>query len=64
MPIANVFLRDGDQIRHTWATELMYAPREDGMEARHVDSIWPLWNVLDWTPHGRPNDPDLPGLHY
>ena len=50
MPILNVFARDGDQFRHTWATELMYAPRDEGMDARHVDSIWPIWNVLDVTP--------------
>jgi predicted dithiol-disulfide oxidoreductase (DUF899 family) len=23
------------------------------MGARHVDSIWPVWNVLDVTPGGR-----------
>ncbi|HEV7185007.1 MAG TPA: DUF899 family protein, partial [Leifsonia sp.] len=50
MPILNVFARDGDQFRHTWASELMYAPRDEGMEARHVDSVWPIWNVLDATP--------------
>jgi predicted dithiol-disulfide oxidoreductase (DUF899 family) len=64
IPIVNVFVRDGDEIRHTWATELMFAPREEGQDPRHVDSIWPLWNVLDLTPHGRGTDPDLPGLDY
>ena len=64
MPLTNVFVRDGGEIRHTWATELMWAPREDGMEARHVDSIWPFWNVLDMTPAGRGNTPNLPGLDY
>jgi predicted dithiol-disulfide oxidoreductase (DUF899 family) len=64
MPMLNVFVRDGDQLRHTWATELMYAPREDGLEARHVDSIWPIWNVLDLTPEGRGNDPSFPALRY
>ena len=42
----------------------MYAPRDDGMEARHVDSIWPIWNVLDVTPEGRGEDPKLPLLRY
>jgi predicted dithiol-disulfide oxidoreductase (DUF899 family) len=55
-PILNVFLRDGDGFRHAWATELMFAPREEGEDPRHVDSIWPLWNVLDMTPHGRGDD--------
>jgi predicted dithiol-disulfide oxidoreductase (DUF899 family) len=64
LPILNVFRRDGDGIRHAWATELMFAPREEGMDPRHVDSIWPLWNVLDMTPAGRGDDPRLPGLDY
>jgi predicted dithiol-disulfide oxidoreductase (DUF899 family) len=64
MPILNVFARDGDQLRHTWASELMYAPRDDGIEARHVDSIWPIWNVLDATPEGRATQPSFPSLDY
>ena len=52
-PILNVFVRDGDEIRHSWASELFYAPRDADMGARHVDSIWPVWNVLDVTPGGR-----------
>jgi predicted dithiol-disulfide oxidoreductase (DUF899 family) len=38
-PILNVFTRDGDGFRHRWATELMFAPRDEGEEPRHVDSI-------------------------
>ena len=64
MPILNVFARDGDQLRHTWASELMYAPRDEGMEARHVDSVWPIWNVLDATPQGRTNQSNFPSLSY
>ena len=64
MPILNTFVRDGDQLRHTWASELMYAPRDEGEEARHVDSIWPIWNVLDVTPEGRVNEPNFPSLRY
>ena len=64
MPILSVFVRDGDQFRHTWSSELMYAPRDDGLEARHVDSIWPIWNVLDVTPDGRGNDSNFPALAY
>lgn len=62
MPILSVFVRDGDQFRHTWSSELMYAPRDEGLEARHVDSIWPIWNVLDVTPTGRGNVPNFPAL--
>lgn len=62
-PILNVFVRVGDEIRHTWASELMWAPRDEGEDPRHVDSIWPLWNVLDMTREGR-GGADLPGLDY
>jgi predicted dithiol-disulfide oxidoreductase (DUF899 family) len=34
------------------------------MEARHVDSIWPIWNALDATPGGRRNEPNFPALRY
>jgi predicted dithiol-disulfide oxidoreductase (DUF899 family) len=63
-PIMNVFIRDGNGIRHSWATELMFAPRDPGLEPRHVDSIWPIWNVLDMTPRGRETGQDLPNFDY
>jgi len=64
MPVLNVFVRDRDHLRHTWASELMYATRDEGMEARHVDSIWPIWNVLDVTPEGRVTESNFPSLRY
>jgi predicted dithiol-disulfide oxidoreductase (DUF899 family) len=64
MPMLNVFVRDGDRFHHTWGSELMYAPRDEGLEARHVDSIWPIWNVLDVTPEGRGNESNFPALRY
>jgi predicted dithiol-disulfide oxidoreductase (DUF899 family) len=64
IPILNVFLRDGETIRHSWASELMFAPREEGQDARHVDSIWPMWSVLDVTPEGRGTDRDFPRFDY
>ena len=63
-PVLNVFTRDGGGFRHRWATELMFAPRDEGEEPRHVDSIWPIWNVLDMTPGGRGSDPDFPAMQY
>ena len=63
-PILNVFARDGDGFRHRWATELLFAPGDEGEEPRHVDSIWPIWNVLDMTPDGRGNGSNFPGLQY
>jgi predicted dithiol-disulfide oxidoreductase (DUF899 family) len=64
IPILNVFVRDGDQIRHFWASELMFAPRDEGEDPRHVDLIWPIWHVLDMTPQGRGDDENFPGLRY
>jgi predicted dithiol-disulfide oxidoreductase (DUF899 family) len=63
-PILNVFVRDGDGIRHSWATELMFAARDEDEDPRHVDSIWPIWNVLDMTPDGRAGEEDFPGVDY
>jgi predicted dithiol-disulfide oxidoreductase (DUF899 family) len=64
IPILNVFVRDGTGIRHVWATELMFAPRDEGEDPRHVDSIWPIWSVLDMTPGGRGTEPDFPQVDY
>jgi predicted dithiol-disulfide oxidoreductase (DUF899 family) len=63
-PVLNVFTRGGGGFGHRWATELMFAPRDEGEEPRHVDSIWPIWNVLDMTPGGRGSDPDFPAMQY
>jgi len=55
-PILNVFVREGEAIHHAYATELLFAPTEKGQNGRHVDMIWPLWNMLDYTPEGRGKD--------
>ena len=55
-PSLNVFVRRGDEIRHFYNTELMFAPSDPGEDPRHVDSIWPLWSLLDVTPEGRGAD--------
>jgi predicted dithiol-disulfide oxidoreductase (DUF899 family) len=64
LPILNVFTRDGQEIRQRWATELMFAPRDEGQDPRHVDLIWPIWHVLDMTPDGRGNDENFPSVAY
>lgn len=51
MPMANVFVRRDGAIHHFWGTELLYADVEG--HPRHMDLMWPLWNVLDATPGGR-----------
>jgi predicted dithiol-disulfide oxidoreductase (DUF899 family) len=50
----NVFHRDGDTIRHSWGSELFYAPADPGQEPRHVGTLEPLWNLFDFTREGRP----------
>jgi predicted dithiol-disulfide oxidoreductase (DUF899 family) len=54
-PMLNVF-RKTDRIRHIWGSEMLDAQEEPGQNARHVDLLWPLWNVLDLTPQGRGTD--------
>ncbi|MFL5827617.1 MAG: DUF899 family protein [Thermoleophilaceae bacterium] len=57
-PILNVFHRDGEMVRHFWASELLYAPTEPGQDPRHVGLLEPLWNLFDLTPEGRPAEWD------
>jgi predicted dithiol-disulfide oxidoreductase (DUF899 family) len=39
------------RIFHFWGTEL---------SANHVDTVWPYWNLMDFTPEGRPDIPTPP----
>ena len=55
-PMLNVFHREGQQLRHFWGSELLYAPTEPGQDSRHVGTIEPLWNLFDLTPDGRSTD--------
>ena len=57
-PLLNVFHRYPDGIRHSWGSELFFAPTEPGQDPRHVGTLEPLWNLLDLTPEGRPPDWD------
>ena len=52
-PLANVFTKRGRRIHHTWSSELFFAPTDRGEDMRHVDFMWPVWNILDTTPEGR-----------
>lgn len=62
-PSLNVFTRRNGKIHHFYNTELHFAPKEKGMDGRHVDLIWPLWNMFDYTPEGRGTD-WYPNLQY
>lgn len=52
-PALNVFVRRDGVIRHFWGSELLFVPTDPGQNQRHVDLVWPLWNVLDLLPEGR-----------
>jgi predicted dithiol-disulfide oxidoreductase (DUF899 family) len=45
-PVMHVFMRRSGAIFHFWGTEL---------SANHVDTVWPYWNLMDFTPEGRPD---------
>jgi predicted dithiol-disulfide oxidoreductase (DUF899 family) len=49
-PVMHVFRKRDEKIFHFWGTELT---------ANHVDTVWPYWNLMDFTPEGRP-DRDTP----
>ena len=53
LPTLNVFARRKGRIHHMYCTEMLFTPSDRGQDGRHVDAIWPLWNVLDLTPEGR-----------
>jgi predicted dithiol-disulfide oxidoreductase (DUF899 family) len=62
MATLNVFTHKGGVVRHTYATEMQWAPFDPGQDPRHVDAIWPMWSLLDFTPDGRGDD--HPKLQY
>lgn len=45
-PVMHVFMKENGKIFHFWATEL---------PGNHVDTVWPYWNLMDFTPEGRPD---------
>jgi predicted dithiol-disulfide oxidoreductase (DUF899 family) len=51
LPVMHVFKKRDGGIFHFWATESMM---------NHVDTVWPYWNLLDFTPEGRPDIPTPP----
>lgn len=56
-PAITVFARRDGKIRHTYSTELIWTkPDAKGQDPRPLDVVWPLWNVLDYTPEGRGTD--------
>ncbi len=56
MPMLHVFETTAEGIFHVYGSEIFYTPWVEGQHARHVDMIWPLWNVFDMTREGRGTD--------
>lgn len=56
VPALNVVVRRSGRIHHFYNAELLYAPSDLGQDGRHVDLMWPLWNLFDVTPDGRGTD--------
>lgn len=42
----HVFRKHEGKIHHFWSSEL---------QGNHVDTVWPYWNLMDFTPEGRPD---------
>ena len=53
MPALNVFRKTKGGIYHWYNAELFYTTPEKGQHPRHLDMIWPMWNLFDFTPEGR-----------
>ena len=52
-PVMHVFKKQDGKIFHFWGTEL---------QGNHVDTVWPYWNLMDFTPEGRPDRPVPPQI--
>jgi predicted dithiol-disulfide oxidoreductase (DUF899 family) len=46
LPVMHAFRKRNGKIFHFWGTESMM---------NHVDTVWPYWNLMDFTPEGRPD---------
>jgi len=51
LPVMLVFKKKDGKIFLFWSTEGM---------SNHVDTVWPYWNLMDFTPEGRPDGPTPP----
>jgi len=51
LPVMHVFRKQHGKIFHFWGTESM---------SNHLDTVWPYWNLMDFTPAGRPDNEVAP----
>jgi predicted dithiol-disulfide oxidoreductase (DUF899 family) len=54
--VIHTFVRRAGRIHHFYSSEMAFEPSDPGQNQRHIDMMWPLWNVLDTTPEGRGAD--------
>jgi len=52
-PALNVFVHRDGTIHHSYCTEMLFTRSDPGQDPRHVDMIWPVWNLFDLIPEGR-----------
>ena len=50
-PVMHIFMKRDGKIFHFWGTE---------SSRNHLDTVWPYWNLMDFTPEGRPDIPTPP----
>jgi predicted dithiol-disulfide oxidoreductase (DUF899 family) len=50
-PVMHVFRKQDGKIFHFWGTE---------STSNHLDTVWAYWNLMDFTPEGRPDIPTPP----
>ena len=54
--VIHTFVKRAGRIHHFYSSEMAFGTSEPGQNQRHIDMMWPLWNVLDITPEGRGAD--------
>jgi predicted dithiol-disulfide oxidoreductase (DUF899 family) len=56
IPLVTVFRQKQDRVRHFYTSELFFTSSEPGQHPRHMDMVFPLWNVFDLAGEGRPEN--------
>jgi predicted dithiol-disulfide oxidoreductase (DUF899 family) len=54
--VIHTFVKRDGRAHHFYSSEMAFGPSDPGQNQRHIDLMWPLWNVLDLTPEGRGTD--------
>ena len=54
--VIHTFVKREGRVHHFYSSEIAFLPSDPGQDPRHIDLMWPLWNVFDLTPEGRGTD--------